>query len=338
MEQIRELLFGELTEVWQIILLSGVYVLLLASIVALALMIFFRIQSFRNKQAISDRLKDRFSRSYLKRSEEEEKKWMEEGEQEDIPLLYKMDRLIDYSGLRGKLPWLTSDILVVAFIVICLLGFFFGFFTGMGALIGLLVGFAICFVIRSMIRLMADKNYDIIEVDLLKFLNAVDSASGSRDDLIDILRDVAPSMCKPLKRVLERCCVEASTTGDIEKSLKHLERAVENNQFKVIIRNLGMASETSSDYGTVLAECRLGLREHIAAREERKVQMANGRVSLIQLVVIGVLSFFIMGSIVDVDNVFVYLWGYGIGKVVLVYNVAVIFFCLMDAIMLRGRK
>ena len=338
MEKIRDLLFGEMTAVWQIVLMSAAYILLFVCIVAMVLMIYAQVQRVRSRQAFSDRVRERFSRSYHRRAEEEEKKWMVDGEQEDVPFMYKMDRLIEYSGLRTSLPWLTSDILVVGYVIICLVGFFLGYFTGIGALIGLLIGGAICFIIRSAIRLTADKNYDEIEVDLLKFLNAVDSASGSRDDIISILRDVSPSMCRPLRRALERCCVEATSTGDVRKALKHLERAVENQQFVVIIRNLGMASETSADYGTVLAECRLGLREHISAREERKVQISNGRVALIQLVVVGSLSFFIMGKIVDVDNVFSYLWQYTVGKIVLVYNVAIIFFCLMDAILLRGRK
>lgn len=338
MDRIKDLLFGEMTEIWQFVLMGFMYLLLLVAISVLVLQIFFQIQYIRSRRSFSDRIRERFARSYHRRAEEEEKKWLEEGEQEDVPFMYKLDRLIEYSRLRERLPWLTADILMVAFVVICLLGFFIGYFTGLGAFIGLIIGFAICFVIRSAIRLTADRNYDEIEMDLLKFLNAVDSASGSRDDLITIFRDVAPSMCRPIRIALENCCLEASTTGDVRKALKHLELAVENSQFVIIVRNLGMAANTSSDYGTVLAECRLGLREHISAREERKVQASNGRVALIQLVVIGVLSFFIMGKIVDVDNIFAYLWGNLPGKIVLIYNVSIIFFCLMDAIMLRGRK
>ena len=338
MDRIRDLLFGEMTEIWQIVLMGFMYLLLLCAISVLVLQIYFQIQYIRSRRSFSDRIRERFSRSYHRRVEEEEKKWLEEGEQEDVPFMYKLDRLIEYSRLRERLPWLTADILMVSFVVICLLGFFIGYFTGLGAFIGLIIGFAVCFVNRSAIRLTADRNYDEIEMDLLKFLNAVDSASGSRDDLITIFRDVAPTMCRPIRIALENCCLEASTTGDVRKALKHLELAVENSQFVIIVRNLGMAASTSSDYGTVLAECRLGLREHISAREERKVQASNGRVALIQLVGIGVLSFFIMGKIVDVDNIFVYLWGNLPGKIVLIYNVSVIFFCLMDAIMLRGRK
>lgn len=338
MNRISEFLFGGLTQVWQILLMSFMYLLLLVSIVFLVLKIFQQVQSFRERQTFSARIKDRFARTYHKRVAEEEQKWLEEGEQETVSLMYKMDRLIDYSGIRSRLPWLTSDILMLVFVIICLMGFFVGHFTALGAFIGFLMGIAVCFVIRSAIRFMADTNYDAIETDLLKFLNAVDSASGSKDDLISIFKEVSHSMCRPLKHALDTCCREAASTGDVKRALKHLELSVENTQFCVIIRNLGMAAETSSDYGVVLDECRLGLREHISAREERKVQISSGRTALLQLVGIGSLSFLIMGKIVDVDNIFTYLWGSFAGKIVLIYNITVIFFCLMDAIMLRGRK
>ena len=338
MEKIRNLLFGGLTEVWQFALMGVMYLLLLLSISALCLMIYFRVKKKRENHNFSSRLQERFSRSYHKRLEEEEKKWLEEGEQDEKPFMYRFDRLIEYSGMRGVFPWLTSDIMVVIFVVIVLLMFFIGYFTHIGAFIGFLIGCAICFVIRSALRIKADNNYEEIEVDLLKFVNAVDSASGTNDDIVTILREVSHSLCRPLRKVVERCCREAAHTGNVKMALRHLELAVENSQFRVIVRNLQMASETSADYSIVLEECRLGLREHISAREERKAQMANGRVALLQLVAIGVVSFFVMGMIVEVDNIFAYLWSNFLGKIVLVYNVAVIFICLMDALMMRGKK
>lgn len=338
MSRISNLLFNGLTEIWQYALMSVMYLLLFASITALILMVFFAVKRARNRRNFSSRIQDRFARSYHKRLVEEEKKWLEEGEQEEKPLMYKFDRLIEYSGIHSYMSWLTSDIMVVIFVVIVLVAFFIGYFTKMGAFVGFLVGCAVCFVIRCVLRMMADNNYEAIETDLLKFVNAVDSVSGTNDDIVTIFREVSQSLCRPLRKAVERCCGEATSTGDVKMALRHLELSVENSQFKVIIRNLQMASETSADYSIVLEECRLGLREHIAAREERKAQISNGRVALLQLVVVGVIAFFVMGMIVDVDNIFVYLWSTFFGKIVLVYNVAAIFICLMDAIMMRGKK
>ena len=284
------------------------------------------------------RLTKRLLLSYYRRQKEEEDRWLAIGEEEKLPVLYRLDRLIDYSGIRYRLPFFGAELLIILGTV-ALTGFFLlGLFTGLGAMAGLMIGAALCLAGYIVLRRRADRNYDEIENGLFAFVNVVGTQSRSSDDLITVLDGSVRFLCPPLKRAVEHCCHEARNTGRLLESLHHLERSVENEEFQKIIRNLAMCYRTDADYCRVIEECRVGLKEHIASREEQRAMTGNHRLEMAELIGIGALSFVMIGNIIGERNVFAYLRGFALGRVVLYYLLAVMLWCFADLILSRGRR
>lgn len=329
--------FGDARVTTHIIIYVVIYALLLA---ALFFMFYMIIKSARkNREYVSARevLTEQVTLNYYKRQKDVDERWRKIGETEKKPFLYNFDRMIDYSGLRQRIPIASADLFIIVFVLVTVACFFIGAFTGMGAFVGLLLGIAICIAVYTAMRFKADINFETIENGMFGFVNAISTSSKGSDDIIAILDDAKQSFCRPLRILAARCCLEARNTGRTVEALHHFELAVENNECKKIIRNLSMCAQTDSDYTVVIDECRVGLKEHIAAREERKSIVANNRATIIQLAVIGALSFFLIGSIVNTQNVFVYLWAFFLGRVVLIYIVAVLFACVIYSFAMKER-
>lgn len=321
----------------QCVVLTVIYVLLLASLFCFIRATYVKAAKSSITSLAKDSAKEKLTYSYFRRQMDEEKKWSRDGMQEKVSWLYQLDRLIDYSGLRNHITFMTADILVVVFVVVVLISFFVCYFSGLGVFLGLLIGIAGCILIRGGLRFSADRNFELIENNLVSFINAVGVESKSSDDLITILDAAKKTLCKPLRIAISKCCSEARSSGQIDTAMYHFELAVENQQLRKIIRNLEMCVHTDADYGTIVNQCRLGLKEHLAAREERKAILDNNRGAIVQMLFLGVLSLFLVGQIVETSNVFVYLWGFGIGKVVLIYIIVVMFFCFISLFLTKER-
>lgn len=332
------LLFGNIDSVWQMVLLLVIYALLLGSIFMAVRSVYVRVEKSGVLHKASKATKEKFSLSYMKRKNEEEEFWNEYGMQEKMPLLYRLDRLIDYCGLRSTFKFASADILVLIFAILIIGGFFVGYATGLGIILGMLLGVAFSVVIYTVMRFIADQNFDLIENNMVSFVNAVSTESKSSDDLITILDNAKTTLCRPLRRAIVACCTEARATGKIDLALHHFELNIENFQMKKIIRNLGMCVHTNADYSKIIDQCRLGLKEHIAAREERKAINGNNRTAIIGMVALGVVGLFLTGNIVETSNVFTYLWSFQLGRIVLIYTLAVLFYCVISLFISRERN
>lgn len=338
MSDFRRLLFGNINGVWQIILLLVIYVLLLGTIFIAVRSVYVRVEKSGVLHKASKATKEKFSLSYMKRKNDEEEVWNEHGMQEKMPLLYRLDRLIDYCGIRSTFKFASADILVLIFSVLVIGGFFAGYATGIGIILGMLLGAAVSVVIYTVMRFVADQNFDLIENNMVSFVNAVSTESKSSDDLITILDNAKTTLCRPLRRAITACCTEARATGKIDLALHHFEMAVENFQMKKTIRNLGMCVHTNADYAKIIDQCRLGLKEHIASREERKAINGNNRTAIISMVALGVVGLFMTGNIVETSNVFTYLWSFMLGRIVLIYTLAVLFYCIVSLFISKERN
>lgn len=323
--------------VGQSIVLTIIYVMLFVSLFCLIRAIHVKASRSNVTSLAKDSAREKLTFSYFKRQKEEEAKWMRDGMQEKVPWLYRMDRLIDYSGLRNYMPFMTADILIVVYVALIIISFFVCYFAGLGVLMGLLIGIGACVVVRSILRFVADRNFELIENNMVSFVNAVGVESKSSDDLITILDSAKKTLCRPLRMVITRCCSEARSLGQIDIAMYHFELAVENQQLKKIIRNLEMCAHTDADYKTVIDQCRLGLKEHISAREERKAILDNNRASIVVMLCLGLLSLFLVGQIVETSNVFSYLWSFLLGKIVLVYILTVMFICFVSLFLAKER-
>lgn len=291
----------------------------------------------KQKDKAEEFFKARWGRRYLYRQKLEEEKWLKEGEQEKRSLFYVLDRLVDYCGLRNLIPFACAECLIFFFMVLITGSFFLGIGTNLGGIAGLFLGVALSVLAGAGLRAAANRRYDLIENDLFSFVNLISTASRSSDDLISILDTAGGGTCRPLRAAIQKSCLEARNTGKIMEALRHLEVSVENPEFRKIIRNLAMCYYTDANYSSVIDQCRLGLKEHINAREERKALEANNRVAVIQLAGLGGLTFYIIGSIIGERNVFSYLWGFLAGRLMLLYLIGVMVFCLADLFVSKGR-
>lgn len=336
MNSVMQFLFGRAEGSWRILIVA-MYVLLLGSLFLLIWQAYIRAKKSGVGSTAKELASDKLLLSYFRRQRNAEEEWSREGAQEKVPLMYRVDRLIDYSGLRNYVPWMTADILAAACVFLFLAVFFVTYFCKLGALLGILFGISAVIIIYTALRFTADRNFEMIENDLLSFVNAVGAESRSSDDIILILDNVRSMMCRPLRLAISRCVEEARQNGRIDVALYHLELSVENEQFKIIIRNLEMCSETDARYGVVVDQCRKGLKEHISSRIERKGMIAASRVTMVTMVALGVLSLVLIGQIIEEENVFKFMWSFLMGRVMLIYIIAVLFWCIISLFVVKER-
>ena len=315
-----------------------IYVLLFASIFFLAKFAYTSASKNGVFTSTRGKIKDSISLSYVRRQEAEDAEWEKDGEREKKPFMYNFDRLIDFCGLRNAIPSVSAEMFIILFVLIIALSVFLSVFSGLGAFLGMIIGVGICFLIRAIMRAVADINYNSVENGMFSFINAVATEAKSSDDIISVLDKAKTTLCRPLRVAMRNCVVEARSTGRVMEALRHFELAVENKEMKKIIRNLAMCTQTDSDYFSVMEHCRLGIKEHVNAREERKAIANNAKVTTIQLLVISAISLVLVGNICDTSNVFLYLWSFFSGKVVLVFILVVMFFCLIDFFVIGERE
>ncbi len=311
-----------------------------ALFISLWAMFFFAWRWARHlgRESKREQIKTKITQPYFRRLRKEEEQWTLFGEEEKHSLFYRLDRLVDYSDVQSLIPFACAEAVLGLMSVLALGGLCAGIALGIGWHIGLFIGVVCALLCILTLCIMADVRYDRIEDGLFAFVNVVSTESKSSDDLVTILGESVKLLCKPLQKVVENFCTEARATGRIAQSLHHMVLSVENEEFCKIVRNLAMCYRTDADYAKVIRECRIGLKEHINAREEQKVLLGNSGLELLELVGLGTLTLVLIGNIIGESNVVLYLNQTIPGRIVLIYILGVMTWCIADAILTRRPK
>lgn len=185
-------------------------------------------------------------------------------------MLYRMEKILIYSGVGVKFPGFTPEVAITAGIVGGSLLYFLCLFLGttwwMAGVMVLLAYVGIYFLLSILML----RNYNRTDEELLKFLDFLGNYSITSGEITSILRQISGYLKEPLRTVLEEGYVEAQTCGNTGLALLEMAEKIQHPKFKEIIYNLEITLRYSADFTTLVGQSRRAVRENSRLRQERK--------------------------------------------------------------------
>lgn len=271
---------------------------------------------------------------YEKAKEQEEERQSEqnrllliEGRQEKTNLLYKLDLLVLQSNIRKTIPFASTEILLVLTIVLSATGFAVAASITGTWIFGMLGFIGISFLCYMALYFMARNNYRKTEESLMTFINLLENYSSMEDELIAIFSRIQTFLTEPVRSAVEQCCMEAEMTGDKGKAIRNLEKRIEHEKFKELIRNLEICSRYEANYGEVIKDSRSLLREYLAAAKERKAILNNARIEIAMIIGCCGVVFWMMNDFTQ-TGILAVLLGNTAGNMILVYCILMVLYAV----------
>ena len=225
-------------------------------------------------------------------------------------VLYRMEQRLLYSGLMGKIPFLTLELWTVGKVLL-----------GLGTLLllrllggtwqqGILGVLTVELAVYLWENLLMARNYEKTDEELLKFLDFLGSYSLTCGEVTAVLEQVSGYLEEPVRSVLEQCCYEAQVSGDTSIALLGTAEKLEHPKFKEFVRNLEISMRYSADFTVLVSQSRRSVREHMRLRQERK---ALAREAWINLLLLGAMTAVILkaaGALIgiSVEQILFYTW------------------------------
>lgn len=277
--------------------------------------------------SVADSVYEKAKVQEKERKSEQQLKYLLEGRQEKTNFLYKLDLLVLQSNIGKILPIASTEILLIMTIMIAAGGFVVVTSLTGTWIFGVLGFIGIFFFCYMVLYLMALSNYRRTEESLMTFINLLENYSNMEDELIAIFSRIQPFLTEPVKSAVEQCCIEAEMTGDKGSAIRNLEKRIEHEKFKELIRNLEICSRYEANYGEVIKDSRGLLREYLATVKERKAILNNARIEIAMIIGCSGLVFWMMNDFTQA-GILSLLLGSMVGNLILVYCILMIFYAL----------
>lgn len=271
---------------------------------------------------------------YEKAKEQEEERQSEqsrllliEGRQEKTNLLYKLDLLVLQSNIRKIIPFASTEILLILTIALSAAGFAVAASITGTWIFGILGFIGVTFLCYMVLYFMARNNYRKTEESLMTFINLLENYSSMEDELIAIFSRIQTFLTEPVRSAVEQCCMEAKMTGDKGSAIRNLEKRIEHEKFKELIRNLEICSRYEANYGEVIKDSRSLLREYLAAAKERKAILNNARIEIAMIIGCCGVVFWMMNDFTQ-TGILAVLLGNTPGNMILVYCILMVLYAV----------
>ena len=261
------------------------------------------------------------------RQTEQRKLLLVEGRQEKTNLLYKLDLLVLQSNIRKFIPFASTEIFLVMTIILSAAGYAGVAYLTSKWIFGMLGFVGVCFLCYMVLYFMALSNYRKTEESLMTFINLLENYSSMEDELIAIFSRIQTFLTEPVRSAVEQCCIEAEMTGDKGRAIRNLEKRIEHEKFKELVRNLEICSRYEANYGEVIKDSRGLLREYLAAAKERKAILNNARVEIAMIIGCSGIVFWMMNDFTQA-GIMTVLLGSMAGNIILAYCILMLLYAV----------
>lgn len=275
----------------------------------LYLLVIYIVYSILNYFKYYSTMQDRIRQVYLntsiaerKRADEERRKRDIHGEGNDKDILSRIDEILNYSGIKDKIPWLTTELFIVIALVFIAIVSTIVLLT-FGLIQGLLSAVVIFAVIRLSIVLLSIYRSRLIDEQLLQFMNIIDNFSKTSNDIIDIFEKASLYIQDPLRNQIYQAVQKARNAGSKEIALKDLQDNVKNKHFKMLVRNLDTSSNFENNYSDIVEDCRGVFHSYIKSQKELKQIQISGMIQIGFLVVLSLVAIQMIVQIANSDDV-----------------------------------
>lgn len=312
-------------------------ILILLMIVLLGVTIYLIYAGYkflRENSILSDKAYEVYNKINTKSTERKQKESLKKlysaRSSNDKSLLIRLDRLIVYSGINKKFKWISSEIVIIAMILLGIISMIgvtiltHGIIYGLGAMI------LVEYVIYLWMVIARDLQYIKVEDSLNDFIGVIQNYSMLSNDIITIFEKALPDIDEPIKTYVKRCVLEAKSSGKRLAAMKRLEDSIENSYFKMIIRNLAICSSYSANYAKVIDQCKATTEIYIShERENRQINKNNAR-EMAKILTVGIMSVYASTFFID-ENISMLrvIKSYGnIGTVIVILALFVIMYTI----------
>jgi Flp pilus assembly protein TadB len=263
---------------------------------------------------------------YTQMNEQEKLRAETERQQRDIhgaggkmDLLAAVDEKLAYSGIREKVKWITTEVYIILVLIITVV-----ISTAVtlisGPVYGILTAALVLLIFELALDLLIMYRNKKTESVMLQFMNIVDNFSRTSDDLVFILERSSRYIEEPLGSQIYDAVIEARNTGNTLLALQDLQDKVKNKHFKVLVRNLEIASRYETNYSDIIEDCRDIFHDYIKNEKEKRSIRVNGLIEIFTMLLTGTFCLWVLGDMTDYGGVVAMLMAGGLtGKILLVY-------------------
>ena len=214
----------------------------------------------------------------------------------------KFNQRLWYAGIRQAYPNLTTELLLLSGIVAMIVTFIIATLAG-GIIIGLIVPLVIYAAFSVVIISLEVRRNNKIEEHLLSTMNILENFSKSSTDLVHIIDRSSKLISEPLKTEFANTVIQARGSGDPDSALADLQDRVKTPYFKVMIKNLSIASKYQNNYSDIIADVRDSYHAYLKNKKRRKGLLSTGVAQIIMMIIVGAMCLFMVGDIAEDGNI-----------------------------------
>lgn len=234
--------------------------------------------------------------------EEIEKQKREWGESFRMPAVEKVDKLLSYSGVQLKFPWLNgiififSDLLLAAGVLVLALIVTRKLFPACigGVISGLLPWFVL--------KIRSDMEYEATKRDFLIFLRMISSNAGTYQDILSLLDAAAQYVGNPIKGKVQMAVVKGRVDGNARAALEWLSDNMQYRLFKDLIGALEITSRHSLNYREINDGFMVIAEKKNISTQKQKVIIRKGRIGILVMLLLGIVMFCLVVITVNGNN------------------------------------
>lgn len=238
---------------------------------------------------------DRVRRQQMKQELEKRKGVLEEDENKKIPIITKIYKRIEMTGISKKIPtfseltFLICVIVVGVIIVVVLNMFTFG-------LVALTFLGIYTFLIWYGLGIIVYQRKLNVDSQLLQFTNSCASASRQYSNIVDIIGAIYDQFEGPFREALEACYVEAKTKNDSKTAFLHLKKSFDSLQLAFVIDNLIMCSTSTGDYYTVATDLSKTVAIYATSHEKMATTLRNAKLNISVMFIVACVIMYSLGT------------------------------------------
>lgn len=218
------------------------------------------------------------------------------------PTIWKrLEQQLDYSGITICYPYITVERWCCSNVLLLSMGFLLGvlFF---GAVMGgmAVVVFAVLLQVL-LLEMLRQRNLKLFHRELSKFLDFLGNYSLTAGEVSGVFRQVARYMEKPLSILLERCSVEAQTTGDVSLALLSMAERIEHPKFKELLRNMEISLHYCADFSALVQSSRRTVREYEQMKTQRQGMLREATINMLLLLAMSGIVLMTVDGLIEVS-------------------------------------
>ncbi len=275
----------------------------------------------------------------LKKSEEvrimqEEALRVAEGNQDKTNFFYKMDLMINQSGLRKHYKGISTEIICMLSMLMSMTGLVSTLLITQSGFLSIIVFITLLFFPYITLAIIADFNRKKVEAQIIHFLNMVENYTRTYDNIITIFGKIYPFLQEPMCSAVKECYVEATNTGNVSAAFRKLETKVVHDKFSEILRNLELCGKYEANYQLVVSQARDIMINYIKSKKKIKNIVNDAKLDFIILLISGVFLVGIIDSFIDNGSLLSILTNGPVGFIIIAYNILVAIYSIVTLVSL----